>query len=263
MQMRNHFKLVTEDHKSGSVKILEKLVDAIRLTSKEIDPATLMAAVEGVCHAHSNLMVLQKFSDNFKKFSYQNPSPKEIFNWLKEYQEKWEKVNQQIAAKLMEGFDFIMASILLHSSSKTIVDVISIMAKSRINPTIFQTESRPMFEGREEAVALSALKCKVTLIADVAIGSIIPEIDVVLLGADQFDNADFVNKIGSLNICLAARHMGKPVFVLADERKRVHAVDVKNDYPKNELWNEAPNEIEIRNLYFEKIGRDLITGLIS
>ncbi|MDA0196170.1 MAG: hypothetical protein O2887_07740 [Bacteroidetes bacterium] len=261
--MRNHFQLVTEDNRSGSVKILENLIDAIRETSKEIDAATLMAAVEGVCHAHNNLMVLQKFSDNFKEFSYQNPSPEEIFNWLKKYQEKWGKVNQQIAAKLWELFDFSRASILLHSSSKTIVDVIAIMIKSGISPVIFQTESRPMFEGREQALALSALKCKVTMIVDAAVSSIIPDIDVVLLGADQFDNTNFMNKVGSLNICLGAHRLGKPVFVLADERKRVDEVVVKNDYPKNELWDDAPAEIDINNLYFEKVNMDLITGLIS
>lgn len=257
------FKSIAEDHLSGSVKILEHLIDAIREEPFKVDSIKLMKEIGRVCVAHSNLFVLKKFSDQFNELLGQKPSPEDVGNWLDDYEEKWRKVNRQLAETLIGKYDFNNASILLHSSSKTIIDAIAIMMESGMNLTIFQTESRPMYEGREQALILSGLKCKVILITDAAIGAVMPETDVILLGADQFDDSSFVNKIGTFGICLAARQFGKPVFVLADERKKVNEVTVKNHYPETEIWDSAPKNIEVRNLYFEKISRKLIDDLIS
>ena len=86
----------------------------------------------------------------------------------------------------------------------------------------------------------------------------------MLLGCDGVYSDGFVNKAGSLAICLAAKEYGKPVYVLADSRKISH-------YPAPKEKTKAPSEIsarahpnlEILNYYFETVPHKLVTGYIT
>ncbi|MDX1647962.1 MAG: hypothetical protein R3304_12520, partial [Longimicrobiales bacterium] len=71
-------------------------------------------------------------------------------------------------------------------------------------------ESRPMQEGRSLAGALAEAGVSVTFAVDAAMDALVPECDVVLLGADSVGDEGIANKIGSCALSRAAARLGIP-----------------------------------------------------
>lgn len=116
-------------------------------------------------------------------------------------------------------------------------------------------ESRPMNEGRMLAEKLADAGLSVLYAVDAAASSLLPEADVVLLGADSIGDRGVVNKIGSAALVRLAREAGIPVIVTADRTKLLppgfpQAVD--DDRPADEVWK-APAGVRVWNRYFEAI----------
>ncbi|MFB0517498.1 MAG: hypothetical protein ACETWG_12970, partial [Candidatus Neomarinimicrobiota bacterium] len=88
-------------------------------------------------------------------------------------------------------------------------------------PQVLCAVSDPGGEGHILSKALTAAGAKARLIADDQLPRKMADVQVVLLGADQYDDTGFINKVGSRDLALQARRLDKPVLVLAEEFKRV------------------------------------------
>lgn len=126
-------------------------------------------------------------------------------------------------------------------------------------------ESRPRLEGRILAKKLTKEKIKVELITEAMAGVHVKECDVVLIGADSvLRNRDVVNKTGSLQLAVLSKYYKKPFYVVVDKSK----FSKKNSFTQKEesseeIWKNHPKKIAVKNFYFEKIPRSLITKIIS
>lgn len=82
---------------------------------------------------------------------------------------------------------------------------------------VYVDETRPLFQGaRLTAWELGAAGIDLTLICDNAAASLMAagQVDLVLVGTDRIArNGDVVNKIGTLNLAVLARHFGVPFYV--------------------------------------------------
>ena len=92
------------------------------------------------------------------------------------------------------------------------------------------TGSRPAGEGVTLARRLGEAGLPVRLVIDAAAASLLPECDLVLLGADTVCAEGLVHKIGTLGLALAAQNFGVPVYALATDeapagRVRASAAD--------------------------------------
>ena len=76
-------------------------------------------------------------------------------------------------------------------------------------------ESRPMNEGKDFAMSLAESGVDVTF----AVGAIVSEVDIVLLGADSIGDLGVANKIGSAALVTAVTRPDVPVVILADETR--------------------------------------------
>ncbi len=122
-------------------------------------------------------------------------------------------------------------------------------------------ESRPKNEGRSLAAKLAESKIKTTLIVDAAAGLFINEVDYVVLGCDALTRDYFINKIGSLALCLLAKEAGVPVYVFADPYRVI-----EDEKSLRKQINHAPAEItraehdyEINNRYFDFVPNTLVS----
>ncbi|GAG54283.1 unnamed protein product, partial [marine sediment metagenome] len=82
------------------------------------------------------------------------------------------------------------------------------------NFNIICTESRPANEGFCLAEKLGKEEIKVKLIVDSASFSLLPEIQLILVGADALSTQGLVNKIGTLGLALAAKKFKVDIHVL-------------------------------------------------
>ena len=128
---------------------------------------------------------------------------------------------------------------------------------------VYNTETRPLLQGRTTAKELSKNGIRVTTFVDSAILEAIKKSDLVLLGADAILKSGVINKIGSGTIAELAFDHKKPLYVVADSWK-FSPKNVKiEERDFHEVWKNAPKMIKIRNPAFEKVEGRYIKGIIS
>lgn len=84
-------------------------------------------------------------------------------------------------------------------------------------PRVFIPETRPLLQGaRLTALELRRAGIDSTLIVDSAAATVMPECNLVLVGADRIArNGDTANKIGTRMLAIIARQYDKPFYVVA------------------------------------------------
>ena len=174
-----------------------------------------------------------------------------------------EKASQIISANVPEN-----GKILIHSYSSTVLDALKQAYDDGRRFEVITTESRPLFEGRTTAKELADHGIPVSLVTDAASAYFAAGADMVLLGADSlFADGSVVNKAGTYSIVLAAAYHGAPVYVLAGLSKVnlrsffSHVLLEEKD--TREVWENAPENVTVRNLYFDLTPKFFINGIIT
>lgn len=121
-----------------------------------------------------------------------------------------------IGAKRIRNGDLIMT----HCNSSVAISILKEAKRQGKEFRVIATETRPRFQGRLTAKALSEAGIPVTLIVDSAARYFMPKVDKVIVGADVVTaNGAVVNKIGTSLIALAAKEARVRVFVGAETYK--------------------------------------------
>jgi len=113
--------------------------------------------------------------------------------------------------------------ILTHSHSRVVFQALKYAAFEKDKGIhVYVTESGPDFSGRLMHKKLIDAGISSTLIIDAAVGYIMEQINVVLLGAEGVvETGGIINKIGTLTLGVCAKANHKPVYVLAESVKFV------------------------------------------
>jgi translation initiation factor 2B subunit (eIF-2B alpha/beta/delta family) len=153
--------------------------------------------------------------------------------------------------------------IFTFSNSRTIFEVILLIAEKKKNLKIFISESRPRNEGKITAKRLVLEKINVEYGTDAMMSEMICKADAVIIGADKIlKDGSVINKTGSLNAAIIAAHYKKPFYVFAESSKK--SKSFKKDYKDpGEILRVKNNNLKILNYYFEKIPAELITRIFT
>lgn len=130
---------------------------------------------------------------------------------------------------------------------------------------VYICESRPGFEGRIFAKSLLKQNIRVNLITEASAANFMKSMDAVITGADSLlKDGSIVNKTGSKILAVLSAYFGIPFYVAA-ERNKFSGKRTFNQVPENsaEIWNYKNKNLEIKNIYFELVEKDLITAIIS
>jgi len=164
-------------------------------------------------------------------------------------------------------------NVLTHCHSSTAVSILKGIAQGNSSFDVVCTETRPLFQGRTTAKSLLEDGISTTMIADSAAESFVigrgsVPIDAVFIGCDQITLDGYcINKIGSWGIGMAAHYTSKPLYVVSpllkvDSKMKVQdiSIEIRED---DELWSDAPEELEMFNPAFEIVDSKLITGFMT
>lgn len=164
-------------------------------------------------------------------------------------------------------------TILTHSYSSTVLQILRSVKKSGKHIEVIVTESRPKLEGRELASELLKEKIPITLIIDAAICTIMDRVNKVLVGADSIlADGSIINKVGTFPIALAARLNNVPFIVAAEFSKfnpfslEGKSMEIKMGGPKELIDQEIfknSNLLKIWNPIFEVVPSDYITLFVT
>jgi ribose 1,5-bisphosphate isomerase len=134
---------------------------------------------------------------------------------------------------------------------------------------VYNTETRPLFQGRKTARELTNVNIPVTMFVDSALSVALSKEQntkkpsMVFLGADAILKNGVINKIGSEVICQVAKNQKIPVYVIADSWKFTKHKVPREQRKLNEIWDKAPKKIKIKNPAFEFIPKKYIKAIIS
>jgi ribose 1,5-bisphosphate isomerase len=184
-------------------------------------------------------------------------------NFQKSLEASKERIAEIGAKRVRDG-----SVILTHCHSSTVTYMLSKALKEGKKFEVICTETRPAFQGRITAKEMLALGVKTTFIVDSAARSFMKNVDMVVVGADAITSeGNVVNKIGTGTIALLAREARKPFYVVS-ELLKFDPATLYGEYEKieersrDEVWKDAPAELNVRNPAFDVTPRDLIHGVI-
>jgi translation initiation factor eIF-2B subunit delta len=128
--------------------------------------------------------------------------------------------------------------VLTHSSSEAVFE--TLLAARRIGRgfQVIVTESRPLCEGAGLARRLEASGISAGVVIDAAMARAFDAADVAITGADSVNATHVVNKVGTRLLALAARHAGKPAYVLCPSMKFWD-----REAPAHELFEATPRSL--------------------
>jgi ribose 1,5-bisphosphate isomerase len=161
--------------------------------------------------------------------------------------------------------------IFTHCHSSTVTKSLIYAKKHGKKFEIYNTETRPLFQGRKTANELRKSGIKVIMFTDSAMKIALTKdqdkeentkpVDLILLGADAILNSGVINKVGSGLISDIAKQNKIPIFIIADAWKySKHKIKLEQR-PSKEVWNNI--KIQIKNPAFEFIPRKSIKAIIS
>lgn len=162
--------------------------------------------------------------------------------------------------------------IFVHCHSSSVVNILRTAFNNGEEFEVFNSETRPLYQGRITAQELAQIGIPVTMVVDSAVPYFISsqtgeeyDMDMFLIGADALLNdGSTYNKIGSYGMSLAAKYNDVPVYIAASLLKFYarDKIEIETRDPA-EIWSEAPDGVNIINYAFDEVLRAGIDGIIT
>ena len=176
---------------------------------------------------------------------------------LEHFSEVQEKINKHILRLIKNN-----AIIYTHCHSNTVTKALIYAKKKGKKFSIYNTETRPLYQGRKTARELAKAKIKVFHLVDSAMSLAIKKADLIFLGADALLKDGIINKVGSNAIAKISFLEKKPLYIIADSWKFADKIKIEERNPA-EIWKNPPRGIKIRNPAFEFVPKKYIKKIIS
>src|SRR3989344_5294728 len=179
------------------------------------------------------------------------------------FHESAQKIAALGAQKIKDGM-----TIFTHCHSSSVMHILKLAKKEGKSFKVYNTEARPLFQGRITARELAKRKIPVTEFVDDAAELALRKADLFLFGADAITTDFIYNKIGTGLFAHVTKHYGIPMYVCTDAWKFDPLTtqgyeEVIEQRPAREIWKKAPRGVSIKNPAFETIEPQVITGIIS
>ncbi len=163
--------------------------------------------------------------------------------------------------------------VLTHCHSSTAVEVIARAYREGRVVKVYNTETRPFFQGRITFSHLKSYGVPVVQIPDSAVRYVMHEVDYVVVGADTVtSNGAVVNKIGTSQVALVAKEARVRVYVAAESYKfspltligelvKIEYRDPEEVVPRE--WIEKHPGVRILNPVFDVTPPEYIDAIIT
>ena len=253
MNKRKRFNQIAKDIKSikiqGARNIAQKALYAYSLIPTKESKKRLLSLrpTEPMLHKVLNKMEKESYRKILKHFDFAQ-----------------QEINKNIL-KVIKNKEVIFT----HCHSTNVVNALIYAKKKKKKFEVYNTETRPLYQGRKTARELRKSKIKVTMFVDSAVGVALSnkqgtkKVKKIFLGADALTKKGIVNKIGSGIIARIAKEEKIPVYIVADSWKFTKSKVPREQRKLNEIWDSAPKNIKIKNPAFEFVNKKYITGIIT
>jgi eIF-2B alpha/beta/delta-like uncharacterized protein len=203
-----------------------------------------------------------------------------ITQWVSQYEiadafgEYLGRIQREEASRPMIWAELIQDNdqIVTHCHSSSVVKVLTTARDSGKKIHVYNTETRPLYQGRKTSMDLFKAGVPDTMITDDMAPFFVDniyekDIDIhrVFLWSDCIrPNGDTFNKVGSFAISLSAHGSNVPLYIVGSLLKidmtKTIGIETRSG---SELWPEAPVGLDILNYAFDMVPAQNITGIIT
>mgnify|MGYP003091309948 FL=1 len=163
-------------------------------------------------------------------------------------------------------------NVLTHCHSTSAVKTLSLHKVKGLKFKVFNTETRPLYQGRKTAKDLIEEWIDVTMVVDGVAPFLMDEesgtdlmMDCVIIGCDAIKlDGGVINKVWSYAVGLSALYANVPVYIAGNLLKvDVHDTIQIEQRHSHEVWEDAPDKVDFLNFAFDKIPPKFIRGIIT
>jgi ribose 1,5-bisphosphate isomerase len=247
----------------GAEKIAVKAVEAFALKLKETkDPKKLLKYAKELTLTRPTEPALRNSINFCLKNFIQKPN---VAEEVTKHFENGKKTIAELGSKKISNGMIVFT----HCHSSTVTQILIKAKKQGKKFEVFNTETRPKFQGRITAAELAENKIPVTHFVDSAARGMLKKVDLFLFGCDAITSEGLViNKIGTATIAEIAKNYNIPSFTCTnswkfDPETVLGEEEIIEERDPKEVWDKPPKGVKIFNPAFEITSPDLLTGIIS
>jgi len=186
---------------------------------------------------------------------------KQVFSYFDSVGEKIREIGSK---RIHDGM-----TIFTHCHSTSVISILKEAKKQGKRFTVYNTETRPLYQGRITAKELSKAGIKVIHIIDSAARLALKKADLFLFGADAITaDGNIINKIGTGLYAEMADKLDVPCYsctvawkfdplTLWGEEEEIE------QRPAREVWPRKPKGVRILNPAFAVVRENQVDGIIS
>ena len=183
---------------------------------------------------------------------------------INHFKESKEKIAEYGAKKIQDGM-----KVFTHCHSSTVEVIIKKAFDQGKKFEVYNTETRPKFQGRKTATNLAKIGIPVRHFVDSAGRSMMRKADLFLFGCDAITSeGKLINKIGTEMLAQAAHDYRIPAYSCTNSWKfdpqTLYGFEEEIEQrSSNEVWKNPPKGVKIYNPAFEITAPDIFTGVIT
>jgi ribose 1,5-bisphosphate isomerase len=157
-------------------------------------------------------------------------------------------------------------AVFTHCHSSSAVGVLREAHRRGVRFKVFNTETRPRFQGRITASELAAEGIQVVHMVDSAAKYALDGADLFLFGADAvLPSGYLINKVGTGIFCVVASRYDVPTYCATHTLKVVRDVadEAVEQRDPAEVWPAAPPGVLVLNPAFDKVHLKYVTAFVT
>ena len=183
-------------------------------------------------------------------------------------------INETAERAVLNGLGIINEwyNVLTHCHSSSAIKTLKLHKIKGINFKVYNTETRPLFQGRKTSADLIAAGIDTTMVVDGVAPFLMDEtsgtdlmMDCVIIGCDAIKlDGGVINKVWSYSVWLSALYSNTPVYIAGNLLKvDVHDKIQIERRESHEVWEDSPEWLNFLNFAFDKIPPKFIRGIIT
>ena len=274
-------KKIKEVKIQGATMISKIIVEALRIYSEQVKAKSVGEFKNKMRKARDVLLSqrpTEPMSRNACKFIFASVKNKRSVESAKEEFQKscsgFVKIIEEARRKIsFYGARMIGNSenILTHCHSSLVEESFKVAKETGKKFYVFNTETRPLLQGRITARNLLKMKIPVTMVTDSSAAFLISRysgkklmMQRVIIGSDAIlEDGSVINKIGSFGISLVSFYEKVPLYVITSLLKFSPAYRIKIEKrPAGEVWYRAPQGLKVINFAFDIVPNQFIANIV-
>jgi translation initiation factor eIF-2B subunit alpha len=220
-------KTLTDVMKSSQASTVSELVEALETIANELKlQHPCKVSVAAGCEVFFRIVLRISLDADFETWRTHSIKRGELL------MERCEPIRcriGQLGCRLFRNH----TTILIHSYSRTLLQLLTTAATEPIRFKVIVTEGMPNHQGQKMAKALCERHIPVSLISDSAVAHSIQQVDMVWVGAEGVvESGGIINQIGTYQLAIVAKMANKPFYVAVESFKFVRMFPLNQcDFP--------------------------------